>query len=95
MRTTRIANPSTATEWVNRIARREESWEEKRPEIFKEVVSLKSYPESEVCVHCYVNIHAQYNVCTLYSFIGCFSDMALFAEYTFTNMNSYLYVHAD
>ena len=33
------------------VTRREESWEEIRPEIFKEVVSLKGYPASKVHMH--------------------------------------------
>lgn len=39
---------STTTDWDDRIARREESWKEIRPEIFKEAISKEGYPVNEV-----------------------------------------------
>ena len=53
MRASRHAT-SVTTGWDDRIVRREESWEETRPKIFKEAISKEGYPASEVFM-CYVD----------------------------------------
>ena len=55
MRTARI--PPATTDWHDRVTRSEESWEEARPTIFKEVISKEGYPTNKVrslILHLYV-----------------------------------------
>ena len=67
MRSARISSSSSAPEWGDRVPRREESWEEVWPTIFKEVLCLKGYPASKVYLHYYklrLSLHIFYHLST-------------------------------
>jgi len=67
MRSARISSSSSTPEWVDRVSRREESWEEIRPTIFNEVVCLKGYPKNKVYVRYYkmrLSLHIFYHSST-------------------------------